>query len=120
MEHFYFWGAEQALRAARTIPPEYGIGGVTAYQTLLGEYAYDWFRRELVRPYYFTDNERLPQYATESVLRRRGADFPIVATRYEWVAEDLNRDENGVFLTIAQRGGGGRQTILADYVVGCE
>jgi 2-polyprenyl-6-methoxyphenol hydroxylase-like FAD-dependent oxidoreductase len=120
MEHFYFWGAEQALRAARTIPPEYGIGGVTAYQTLLGEYAYDWFRRELVRPYYFTDNERLPQYATESVLRRRAADFPIVATRYEWVAEDLNRDENGVFLTIAQRGGGGRQTILADYVVGCD
>ena len=36
MEHFHFWGAEKALRAARTIPPEYGIGGLTAYGTLLG------------------------------------------------------------------------------------
>src|ERR1700755_1768863 len=27
LEHFYFWGAEPALRAARTIPPDYGIGG---------------------------------------------------------------------------------------------
>jgi 2-polyprenyl-6-methoxyphenol hydroxylase-like FAD-dependent oxidoreductase len=31
MEHFHFWGAEQELRAARTIPREYGIGGMTAY-----------------------------------------------------------------------------------------
>ncbi|MBV8911721.1 MAG: FAD-dependent monooxygenase, partial [Acetobacteraceae bacterium] len=31
MEHFHFWGAERELRAARTIPPEYGIGGLTAY-----------------------------------------------------------------------------------------
>lgn len=27
MEHFYFWGIEDELRRARTIPPEYGIGG---------------------------------------------------------------------------------------------
>ena len=32
MEHFHFWGIERALRVARTIPAEYGIGGVTAYQ----------------------------------------------------------------------------------------
>ena len=38
MEHFHFWGAETELRAARTIPPEYGIGGMTAYGTLLGPY----------------------------------------------------------------------------------
>jgi 2-polyprenyl-6-methoxyphenol hydroxylase-like FAD-dependent oxidoreductase len=57
MEHFYFWGAEKALRAARTIPREYGIGGLTAYGTLLGNYTYDWLQRELVRPFYFTDNE---------------------------------------------------------------
>ena len=30
MEHFHFWGAEAALRAARTIPPDYGIGGMTS------------------------------------------------------------------------------------------
>lgn len=61
MEHFHFWGAEEELRAARTIPKEYGIGGITAYGTLLGDYHYDWLQRELVRPFYFRDNERLPQ-----------------------------------------------------------
>ncbi len=71
LEHFHFWGAEQQLRAARTIPRDYGIGGMTAYGTLLSGYNYDWLQRELVRPFYFTDNERLPQYATEAVLRQR-------------------------------------------------
>ena len=71
LEHFHFWGAEQALRAARTIPRDHGIGGITAYRTLLGGYHYDWMQRELVRPFYFTDNERLPQYQTEAVLRHR-------------------------------------------------
>jgi len=78
MEHFHFWGVEKDVRAARTIPPEYGIGGLTAYGTLLGEYSYDWMQRELVRPFYFTDNERLPQYATESVLRRRAGELATV------------------------------------------
>ena len=82
MEPCYFLGAEQELRAARTIPREYGIGGLTAYGTLLGEYAYDWLQRELVRPFYFTDNERLPQYETEAVLRRRAAALPTVRTLY--------------------------------------
>ena len=51
-----------------------GIGGLTAYRTLLGPYSYDWMPREVVRPFYFTDNERLPQYATEAALRRRTND----------------------------------------------
>ena len=33
MEHFHFWGTEHELRAARTIPREYGIGGLTARGT---------------------------------------------------------------------------------------
>ena len=77
LEHFHFWGVEREVRAARTIPPEYGIGGLTAYGTLLGDYSYDWMQRELVRPFYFTDNERLPQYATETraaPARRRAAE----------------------------------------------
>ena len=80
LEHFHFWGVEREVRAARTIPPEYGIGGLTAYGTLLGDYHYDWMQRELVRPFYFTDNERLPQYATERALRRRAAELPSVQT----------------------------------------
>jgi 4-hydroxyisophthalate hydroxylase len=88
MEHFHFWGAEEQLRAARTISPSYGIGGVPAYGTLLGSYSYDWLQRELVRPYYFKDNERLPQYATEKVLRERAAELAAVETRYGLVCRD--------------------------------
>ena len=32
LEHFYFWGAERQLRAARTIPREYGIGGISCFR----------------------------------------------------------------------------------------
>src|SRR4051794_30561083 len=41
LEHFYFWGAEAELRAARTVPSGYGIGGMTSYGTLLSGYRYD-------------------------------------------------------------------------------
>src|SRR4051812_13259968 len=120
MEHFHFWGAERELRAARTIPREYGIGGLTAYGTLLGDYTYDWLQRELVRPFYFTDNERLPQYKTEAVLRRRAAELPTVQTLYGWSAESVTQDDAGVDVIIAEREGQARRTLRADYVVGCD
>ena len=120
MEHFHRWGAEAALRAARTIPPDYGIGGLTAYGTLLGGPTHDWLQRELVRPFYFTSNERLPQYATEAVLRRRVAALPTVETLYGWGGEGVDQDANGVTVTVAQRGGAGRRTLRADYAVGCD
>jgi 4-hydroxyisophthalate hydroxylase len=120
MEHLHFWGAEAALRAARTIPRDYGIGGMTAYGTLLGGYHYDWLQRELVRPFYFTDNERLPQYATEAVLRERLAALGQVETLYGWNAGVLRQDEAGVALEIAERGGAGRRTLTASYLVGCD
>ncbi len=120
MEHFHFWGAETELRAARTIPREYGIGGLTSYGTLLGSYNYDWLQRELVRPFYFTDNERLPQYATEAVLRHRAAALPTVRTLYGWTMETLSQHEDGVSVEIAERHGSGRRTLHADYAVGCD
>ncbi|MCG7359796.1 FAD-dependent monooxygenase [Roseomonas sp. ACRSG] len=120
MEHFHFWGAEKALRAARTIPREYGIGGMTSYGTLFGDYHYDWLQRELVRPYYFTDNERLPQYATEAVLRARVAELPSVTTLYGWTAETVEQDDNGVRIVVAERHGAARRELRADYAVGCD
>lgn len=120
MEHFYAWGAEAQLRAARTIPPEYGIGGLTAYKTLLGPYSYDWLQRELVKPYYFTANERLPQYATEAVLRERAAQLPAIEALYGWSFESLEQDADGVSVTIAERNGQGQKTLRARYVVGCD
>lgn len=120
MEHFHFWGAEQALRAARTIPPEYGIGGLTAYGTLLGGYSYDWLQRDLVRPYYYMANERLPQYATEAVLRQRVRELPSVKVLYGWQTEEV-RDEGGhVRVVVSESGGGARRELRADYVVACD
>jgi 2-polyprenyl-6-methoxyphenol hydroxylase-like FAD-dependent oxidoreductase len=111
MEHFHFWGAEKQLRAARTIPPEYGIGGLTAYGTLLGPYVYDWLQRDLVKPYYYTANERLPQYATEAVLRQRVGELPAVQALYGWEAETVDQDEDGVTVTVSERAGSGRRVL---------
>jgi 2-polyprenyl-6-methoxyphenol hydroxylase-like FAD-dependent oxidoreductase len=120
MEHFQAWGAEDQLRAARTIPPEYGIGGLTAYGTLLGEYSYDWLQRDLVKPYYHAANERLPQYATEAVLRKRAAELPKIETIYGWSAESVVQDDEGVELVLTERQGTGRRKLRAKYVIGCD
>ncbi len=120
LEHFHFWGAEKELRAARAIPRDYGIGGMTAYGTLLSGYHYDWLQRELVRPFYFTDNERLPQYATEAVLRRRASEIPAIETLYGWNAESVAQDQRGVEVEISERKGDARRKLRAEYVVGCD
>ena len=120
MEHFHFWGAEKQLRAARTIPAEYGIGGLTAHGTLLGPYHYDWLQRELVKPYYYTANERLPQYVTEAVLRKRVAELPSVQTLYGWDAEAVSQDADGVSVTITERTGQGRRVLRSAYTVGAD
>ena len=121
IEHFHFWGAEKQLRAARTIPVEYGIGGLTAHGTLLGPYSYDWLQRDLVKPYYFTANERLPQYATEAVLRQRVDHLPSVQTLYGWETSTVAQDDAGVSVSIQQRGDGKAQRVLRGaYVVGSD
>ena len=120
LEHFHFWGAEKELRAARTIPPEYGIGGLTAYGTLLGDYSYDWLQRELVKPYYFTANERLPQYETERVLRQRLALLPNVQTLFGWDAQTIAQDEHGTTVTLTERSTQQQQVVHAAYAVGCD
>lgn len=120
MEHFHFWGAEQRLRAARTIPPEYGIGGMTSYGTLLSPYHFDWLQRELVRPFYYADSERLPQYATEAVLRARLGELPQAEALFGWRAEEVVQDAEGVRVTAAACEGSGRRVIRAAYLVGCD
>src|SRR5262245_29593884 len=64
LEIFYFLGVEQELRAARILPPGFPIGNVTAYQSLVGEYWYAPRGMESTSRYFFTTNERLPQYLT--------------------------------------------------------
>ncbi len=119
MEHMQAWGSEEALRAARTVPKGYGIGGLTCYGTLLSGYHYDWLQRELVRPYYFADNERLPQYATEAVLRARVAQLPSVTVLYGWTGVAAAQDAGGVTVTLRDAGGA-EQVLRAAYLVGCD
>jgi len=120
MEHFHFWGAEEQLRAARTIPAAYGIGGLTAYGSLLSGHHYDWLQRDLVRRYYYTANERLPQYATEQVLRARAAQLPTVELRYGWLAASVAQDADGADLEIVEHHGTGHARVRGRYLVGCD
>jgi len=119
-EHFHFWGCEPELRAARTIPQNAGIGGMTCYGQLLTDYNYDWLNRALVKDYYFTANERLPQFATEAVLRKRAAEIEAIDIRYGWSCTGLLQDADGVTAEIRQREGEASDRVRGGYAVGCD
>jgi 2-polyprenyl-6-methoxyphenol hydroxylase-like FAD-dependent oxidoreductase len=120
VEHFYFWGVADELRAARLLPPSYPMSGIVSYRDLNSEYWYAPPLREIVNSYYFQNNERLPQYRGEQVLRARMAQLPSVEARFGWVAETIEQNEHSARVTIAEDGGEGRETLEADYVVGCD
>src|SRR5690348_7305784 len=119
VEHFYFWGVLDALRAARILPPEYPMSGIVAYRDLNNKFWAAPPLREIVNPYYFQNNERLPQYQGEQVLRARLAQLDNVEARFGWAAESIAQDAGGVAVDIAEDGGAGRETLQADYAVGC-
>jgi 4-hydroxyisophthalate hydroxylase len=120
VEHFYFWGVAEELRAARLLPPEFPMSGIVAYRDLNNEYWYAPPLREIVNSYYFQNNERLPQYQSEYVLRARMAQLASVEARFGWVAETIEQDASGVRVTIAKDGGAEREVLEAQYVVGCD
>jgi 4-hydroxyisophthalate hydroxylase len=120
MEHFYAWGVADAVRAARMLPPEFPMSGIVAYRDLANEYWYAPPLREIVNSYYFQQNERLPQYLVENVLRQRLAQLPNVEPRFGWMAENIAQDADGTRVTIAEDGGTGREILEGDYVVGCD
>jgi 2-polyprenyl-6-methoxyphenol hydroxylase-like FAD-dependent oxidoreductase len=120
VEHFYFWGVAEELRAARMLPPEYPMSGIVAYRDLASEFWYAPPLREIVNSYYFQNNERLPQYQGEQVLRTRMAQLKNVEARFGWQAETIAQDTHGARVTIAEEGGAGRDILEADYVIGCD
>lgn len=120
LEHFYFWGIEDKLRAARTMPDDFPIGGMTAYGTLISDYAFPWLNRGLVRDYYFTANERLPQYATEGVLRQKMATLPTVDAYFGFAAESISQTDSGVTVVATEQGGADELSLSAEYAVGCD
>jgi 2-polyprenyl-6-methoxyphenol hydroxylase-like FAD-dependent oxidoreductase len=124
LEHFVSWRCMDELRAARLLPPGYPIGGVTAYGNLMSEFYFlqrDPPTRTPDRSFYFQANERLPQYLTEEVLRRRIAELPSVSTFFGWTATAFEHDDQGVRVTIAREGEATDQQVLeAEYLVGCD
>ena len=120
LEHFYFWGIVDDLRQARVMPPDAPIGEITAYGDLASDYWHAPRGRELVRPYYFQDNDRMPQYRMEEVLRARLVALPSVDARFGWQATGIAQDADGVRVTIANEATKESETIAADYAAGCD
>lgn len=119
-EHFHFWGVGEEISNARTVPRETDRGGMTCYGTLLTDYHHDWLMREAVRPYYFTDNERLPQYATEEVLRRRVAELDCVDVMLGWTAKSVEDKGEEVSAEIHNRATGETKELTGKYLVGSD
>jgi 2-polyprenyl-6-methoxyphenol hydroxylase-like FAD-dependent oxidoreductase len=119
LEHFYFWGLAEELRAARTMPRGYPIGEITAYGSLAGEYWHAPAGREVVGDFFFQKNERMPQYRMEAVLRRKLATLPNVELRLGVTATAVQQSADGVRATVINERGEA-ETLEADYLVGCD
>jgi 4-hydroxyisophthalate hydroxylase len=119
LEHFYFWKCADQLRAARLLPPDFPIGGITAYESLAGQYWYAPAGRETVGDFYFQRAERLPQYLTEAVLRGRVAALESVAAMFGWSATEVCLQDDGVRVTARAENGATRE-IRAAFAVGCD
>ena len=119
LEHFYFWGIAGELRAARTATPGANkVSMLTIYRDLLNEFWHEPPGAEIVQDYYFEASERLPQYRTEMVLRRRIEDLPKVSSYLGWEATSFHNDADGVRVVIERDGA----TAVLDgkYLVGCD
>jgi 2-polyprenyl-6-methoxyphenol hydroxylase-like FAD-dependent oxidoreductase len=118
MEHMRRWGVAEQLRAARTMPPGHAIGQVTVYESLLGEFWHAPPGRELVQPFYAEANERLPQYRTEEVLRRRLGGLPDGDLELGTTATAVEQDADGVRVNFERDGR--PQVVTGSHVVGCD
>lgn len=119
LEHFYFWGLAEELRAARAMPHGYPIGEITAYGSLAGEYWHAPAGREVVDGFFFQKNERMPQYRMEAVLRRKLATLPNVELRLGVTATAVEQSAEGVRATVTSERGE-TETLEADYLIGCD
>lgn len=121
LEHFHFWGCVDAVRAARLLPPEVPASGIVAYKNLMSEHWHSFQGREIVGDYFYQKNDRLPQYRFETAMRARMAQLPLVESRFGWTVRTVEQDAGGARVTIEHEAGdGARETLEADYVVGCD
>ena len=120
LEHFYFWGVVDELRATRILSKEVPAAGVTAYKNMINPHYFILPGREITNSYYFQSNDRLPQYEMERVLRAKLATLPNVETRWGWGAKSVAQDNGCVRIEVEQEGAGRREVLEADYAVGCD
>lgn len=127
LEHFYFWGCVDELRAARLMPKDHPIAGISVYPNLSGPYVHSMTMRAAragafsLNDFYFQLNERLPQYRTEEVLRARAAELPSVTLMFEQTAKNVEEDENGVKVLVSSEVWPYEDEVIeADYAVGCD
>jgi len=117
MEYMALLGAEDAIRARRTIA-DTRVGGMMVYGRLTSGIAYDWLVRSAVSGFYHRRPERLPQPETERALRGRLTDLGTHAS-FGWTAEVTGVDPDGV--TVVSRDAHGRiATTRARFVVACD
>jgi 2-polyprenyl-6-methoxyphenol hydroxylase-like FAD-dependent oxidoreductase len=119
-EHLRRWGVSADIRKATLIPPSYGNQGITAYGSWLSEWHYDWFKRASVREYYFADNERLPQYETERVLRARTDALDNIDFFTGWSYHDCTEQNNSLRVTVKPVDSAVNHTIESLWLVGCD
>ena len=119
MEHFHSWGLLAKVRAARVLPPEFSLSGVTAYMNLNTEYWYSPPFREVVNQYYFQSSERVPQYLTERVLRDRLAECPGIESFAGWTVDSIEQDQDCVHIGMVAPDGK-REMLEGDYAIGCD
>ncbi len=119
-EHFRAWGISQRIRAASPIPRDFGNAGLIAYGSLMSEYRYDWFVRGAVNQFYLAQNERLPQYELERVLRERAGELEEIIIHYGWKAKTLTQDAAGVSVGMEEEETGNSRTVNAKFAAGCD
>ena len=118
-EHFLAWGTIDCIRAALPATTSLGIGGVTVYRNLQGEHSYDWLSRSEVREFYAVENLRLPQYATEAVLRKRVSQLDSVQVFLGHSVQAIELGSEGARLTVRDPTEKIHR-VTSPYVAGCD
>ena len=120
VEHFYFWGIADELRAARVLPPDYPMSGIVAYRKP--------DQRVLVRAAAAGDRQRLlfPGQRAAAPVPDRARAAPTDGgaaqrrRRFGWSAETVEQDDARRPRRHRRGPRGGARTLEADYVVGCD
>jgi 4-hydroxyisophthalate hydroxylase len=120
LDHFYCWGIIDDVRAARVMPDDYPIGGVTTYGDLKSEHWYKPQQREAVKDFFFQANERLPQYCVEDVMRKKITTMSNIDVFLGWRALEVAQDDVQAEAIISKENGSDQKTLKADYLVGCD